>query len=154
MGPTFISNIFLSCWTKLDGMLDENFNWLQRPSNTHIQHLFIHSFIFKMATYKGAVVMVLTELVDQMMKNLVEGKQENGSKGGEKVASSKTFQGHLKGMALYRACFFFTTAHNARTVKLRIEWIRSPLVIFNKDIRIDVRTFKNIKINIGNGVGN
>ena len=63
-----ISNIFLSCWTELEGTLDENFNRLKRPSNIHIQHLFslssIHSFIFKMAAYKGAIVMVLTELVD------------------------------------------------------------------------------------------
>ena len=49
-------------------MFDESFNRLKRPSNTHIQRLFflssIHSFIFKMAAYKGAVVMVLIKLVD------------------------------------------------------------------------------------------
>ena len=49
-------------------MLDENFNRLKRPSNIRIQHFFslssIHSFIFKMVAYKGAVVMVLIELAD------------------------------------------------------------------------------------------
>ena len=68
MGPTFISNIFLSFWTKLVEMLDENVNPLKKA----IQHLYptffsissIHSSIFKMAAYKGAVVMVLTKLVD------------------------------------------------------------------------------------------
>ena len=48
-------------------MLDENFNRLKRPSHIHIQHFSlspIHFLIFKMAAYKGAVVMVLTELVD------------------------------------------------------------------------------------------
>ena len=45
-----------------------------------------------MAAYKGAVVMVLTERVDSGDENLVEGKkQENGSKGGEKVVTSKTY---------------------------------------------------------------
>ena len=49
-------------------MLDENVNPLKKA----IQHLYptffsissIHSSIFKMAAYKGAVVMVLTKLVD------------------------------------------------------------------------------------------
>ena len=67
-GPTFISNIFLSFWTKLVEMLDENVNPLKKA----IRHLYptffslssIHSSIFKMAAYKGAVVMVLTKLVD------------------------------------------------------------------------------------------
>ena len=49
-------------------MLDENFNRLKRSSNIHITHVvlsFIHSFFFfQMAAYKGAVVMVLTELLD------------------------------------------------------------------------------------------
>ena len=49
-------------------MLDEKFNHLKRPSNIHIENFFslsrIHSFIFKMVLYKGAVVVVLTELVD------------------------------------------------------------------------------------------
>ena len=60
----------------------------------------------------------------------------------------------LNDTPLYRACVFFTTASDAGTVKLRTEWIRSPLVIYKKDIRIDVRMFENIKINIWNGVEN
>lgn len=56
--------MFLSCWTELD----ENFNGLKKPSNTHIKHLLsplsIHSFILKMVAYKSAVVMVVTELVN------------------------------------------------------------------------------------------
>ena len=56
--------MFLSCWTELD----ENFNRLKKPSNTHIQPflspLSIHSFILKMVAYKSAVVMVVTELVN------------------------------------------------------------------------------------------
>ena len=76
-------------------MLDKNFKRLRRLSNIHIQHFFslssVHSLIFKIATYKGAVATVLTELSIQMIKNLVEGKQENGSKGEEKVATSKTY---------------------------------------------------------------
>ena len=43
-----------------------------------------------MAANKGAVVTLLTDLVDSDDENLVEGKQENGSKGREKVATSKT----------------------------------------------------------------
>ena len=43
-----------------------------------------------MAAYRGAVLMVLVELVDSGDENLVEGRQENRSKGGEKVATSKT----------------------------------------------------------------
>ena len=65
------SNIYiqhLSCWTELDGMLDQNFNNLKKSSNIPIQHLFLYRpFILlfsKMAAYKGAVAMVLTELVD------------------------------------------------------------------------------------------
>ena len=46
-------------------MLDENFNRSKRPSNIHIQHFFpYHPFILKMAACKGALAMVLTELVD------------------------------------------------------------------------------------------
>ena len=52
----------------LDGMLDKNFNRLKRPCNVHIQHSFslssIHSPIFIMSGYNGAVLMVLTELAD------------------------------------------------------------------------------------------
>ena len=44
---------------------------------------------------------------------------------------SLSFRMCLKGTSLYRACFFFTNAHDACTVKLRTEWIRSSLVIFN-----------------------
>ena len=80
-------NIFFSCWTELEAILDENFNHLKRPSHIHIQHFSlppIHFLIFKMAVYKGAIVMVLTSI--QKIKNLGEGKQDNGSKGGEKVA--------------------------------------------------------------------
>ena len=64
-------NIFFSCWTILEAMLDENFNRLKRPLHIHIQHFSlppIHFLIFKMAVYKGAVVMVLTELVDSKDK--------------------------------------------------------------------------------------
>ena len=50
----------------------------------------------------------------------------------------------LKGTSLYRACFFFTIADEVRTVKLRTEWMWSPLVTFNKNIRVDVRT-SNVK---------
>ena len=63
-GSTFINNIFLLCWTELDGGLYGNFNRFKRPSNIHIQHFFslssIHSVIFKMAAHKSAVVIVLT----------------------------------------------------------------------------------------------
>ena len=38
----------------------------------------------------------------------------------------------------------FLTAHDVGTVKLATEWIRSPLVIFNKIIRIEVWTFENM----------
>ena len=76
-------------------MLDENFNRFKRPSNVHIQHVFDYSpFILlfsKMAAYKGAVVMVLTEFVDSEDEKPRRGKKENGSKGGEKVATSKTY---------------------------------------------------------------
>ena len=54
---------------KLDGILDEDFHRLKRPSNIQIQHVFfsIHTFvpfIFKMAANKCAIVIVLAELVD------------------------------------------------------------------------------------------
>ena len=44
---------------------------------------------------------------------------------------SLSFHMCFKGTSLSRACFFFTNAHDACTVKLRTEWIRSSLVIFN-----------------------
>ena len=59
----------------------------------------------------------------------------------------------VKGRPLYRDCFFFTTAHDGCTVKLRTERIQSPLAIFDKSIRIYVQTFENIKTKIRNGVG-
>ena len=64
------------------------------------------------------------------------------------------FHMFVKDRPLYRDCFFFSTAHDGRTVKLRTERIQSPLVIFDKSIRIYVRTFENIKIKFRNGVGN
>ena len=67
-----------------------------------------------------------------MMKSLVEGKQENGSKGGEKhilkVEDRMGFKdmfsmsvGMHEGTLFYRACLFFTTAPDACTAKLRTE---------------------------------
>ena len=43
-----------------------------------------------MVAHKGAVVMVLTELANSDDEKPRRGKQENGSKGGEKVGTSKT----------------------------------------------------------------
>ena len=77
MGPTFISNISLSCWMELDRMLDANFNLLKRPFNIHIQHfspLSIHSFIFKVVTHKDAAVRIFKELVDSDDEKSPQGK--------------------------------------------------------------------------------
>ena len=78
MGPTFISNISLSCWMELDRMLDANFNLLKRPFNIHIQHYFsplsIHSFIFKVVTHKDAAVRIFKKLVDSDDEKPPQGK--------------------------------------------------------------------------------
>ena len=60
-------------------MLDENFNRLKRPSNIHVSNIFlsiIHSFFyFQNGGVQGAVVMVLTELVDSDDEKPLRGKK-------------------------------------------------------------------------------
>ena len=80
---------------ELDGMLDENFNltiWKDYPAFISSIFFLYRPFIllFSIWQQQGCNCDGLNRAI-QIMKNLVEGQQENGSRGGEKHISGAKF---------------------------------------------------------------